>query len=1276
MNSTWPTGSPCRDSPLSPVRSPVCRGSASKTLGAPHQGSSLPQARPCRSQTLGVCITDADHEIVRPKPRRPSRSELTYSTTPTLVNNSSHHESPTQSGRVYMPATSGPACKIVKEVAEVPQAPQERSPSSAVPVTPTRGNDVMIPERDSGPGRALSSCQRAVLGPVRLAAHSGPVRSQPAFAESLERPNSHNNDVQQRARDYPSSSDENRSSGHASMSDTTGRASSSSPHSGLGVNTSGEQDFNNQQEQSLNAVPEDSRFSAGVTQRNNGRGQYGRPRHRVPNKAPPTAAPPWHGGSRVQDIQSALQQLTTRTSHSATSVGSESSSEALHNPAGGLLARHSSSLETVDTSATGADEFVWVDSHNRLVELHRAPWSARCIGRLIRHGRCRPHSDRLAPEAVPRLAQLLQRALVRIARESQRLAAALGFCSRHEIAAAMRIVLTPSLADSCIKACQRAAAMFAAPGDAGAPRRSKSSRAGLLLNIGKFQRWMTDVRLANFVHEYAAVYLCAGLENLIEESLLLCLPPQGAPPLTPVGLEQAVASRSELWGLLQPYAHLNAGRIANGTLSLPCGASSEPCLLTTCVGSARELTQLANRAQRPGCLPLGPCAIRALFYFMRCSQLENRTSGDQDLAHERAYAVLPPLGEWLRVAGTHAEHRHALSVDADDVLQAARLLLPGVDCPPRPLSLPEPIQAASTTADLSNEAARRACLHLAIQLLSSGRSEHIDQGLNLLPPQQRPKGLNVMDYEGRTALMLAVCREDDKAIQVLLDAGADIDMETPAPGPSFPGAHPVARYWTALTFACCLGRTSSAVILLERGACVEGGAGITEDRGALTPLQVACGSGHIDIVSLLLQHGANCFLSTLPTDTLCYSGSAQRGCYSAVSVAACHGKRATLLRLLRHPGAPARREVLSLQEMLAEGHQQMQQQQSASPTDTGGNKRRLRALQEAMYHSAENDHLDITMELRVLGAPWTLHSWTLSLSSAHEARSEGACSQLLRDFIQLLPEDKQQMQQLAQDCLPLLFAVFRAGKKESTMLLLADIFSTIYGKAPIPPIEEEPSNTGSKSASRIDPSFVNNPELSDVVFRVEGRIFYGHKIVLVTASPRLRAMLSSKISTSDGSPPTVQINDIRYGVFQLVMEYLYSGSGACLTQATAPRDLLELMAAASFFQLGPLLRYTEARCSALLDTENVVAMYIHSKVYNALHLLQYCQGYLLQNMVELLTYDDSVKRLLFAKKLPNHDALSGLLTTLQHRITAELEDPTSVWDYMTELTTTDLWKAT
>lgn len=66
------------------------------------------------------------------------------------------------------------------------------------------------------------------------------------------------------------------------------------------------------------------------------------------------------------------------------------------------------------------------------------------------------------------------------------------------------------------------------------------------------------------------------------------------------------------------------------------------------------------------------------------------------------------------------------------------------------------------------------------------------------------------------------------------------------------------------------------------------------------------------------------------------------------------------------------------------------------------------------------------------------------------------------------------------------------------------------------------------------------------------------------------------------------------------------------------------------------------------------------QVYNASKLMEYCQGFLLQNMVALLTYDDSVKRLLFAKKIPNHDVLSGLLTTLQKRIETRRNSQTNV----------------
>lgn len=73
------------------------------------------------------------------------------------------------------------------------------------------------------------------------------------------------------------------------------------------------------------------------------------------------------------------------------------------------------------------------------------------------------------------------------------------------------------------------------------------------------------------------------------------------------------------------------------------------------------------------------------------------------------------------------------------------------------------------------------------------------------------------------------------------------------------------------------------------------------------------------MVNLLLAHGANPFLSTQLKDTLCYSASAQRGCYSSMSVAAAHGKRAILQKLIDQPIASVNKEVLSLEEMLAEG---------------------------------------------------------------------------------------------------------------------------------------------------------------------------------------------------------------------------------------------------------------------------------------------------------------------------------------------------------------------
>lgn len=162
----------------------------------------------------------------------------------------------------------------------------------------------------------------------------------------------------------------------------------------------------------------------------------------------------------------------------------------------------------------------------------------------------------------------------------------------------------------------------------------------------------------------------------------------------------------------------------------------------------------------------------------------------------------------------------------------------------------------------------------------TGRAELLIQALSLIPPTTRYDTLN---HQGLTALMIASVRNDEAAIQTLLDAGADPNIEVPSvTHPNCPAIHPETQHWTAVTFAACKGNYQALRILLERGAHVEGGARLSEDKCTLTPLQVASGGGVVEVVSLLLAHGAHAFLSTQLKDSLCFSGSAQRGCYRLV----------------------------------------------------------------------------------------------------------------------------------------------------------------------------------------------------------------------------------------------------------------------------------------------------------------------------------------------------------------------------------------------------------
>ncbi|KAG7255611.1 hypothetical protein CRUP_010423 [Coryphaenoides rupestris] len=114
-------------------------------------------------------------------------------------------------------------------------------------------------------------------------------------------------------------------------------------------------------------------------------------------------------------------------------------------------------------------------------------------------------------------------------------------------------------------------------------------------------------------------------------------------------------------------------------------------------------------------------------------------------------------------------------------------------------------------------------------------------------------------------------------------------------------------------------------------------------------------------------------------------------------------------------------------------------------------------------------------------------------------------------------------------------------------------------------------------SAQLDPHFLNNQEMSDVTFIVEGKPFYGHRVLLITASDRFKMLLMSP--GPDGNVgKEIEISDIKYSVFQMMMSYLYCGGTESLK--TNVGELLE--------------------------------------AHGAVELSAFCEGYFLQNMPALL----------------------------------------------------------
>uniref|UniRef100_A0A3Q3F369 BTB (POZ) domain containing 11a n=1 Tax=Labrus bergylta TaxID=56723 RepID=A0A3Q3F369_9LABR len=852
-------------------------------------------------------------------------------------------------------------------------------------------------------------------------------------------------------------------------------------------------------------------------------------------------------GGAADSVRSSSVSLCCSDTHQSVSAGGNCwhLTESMHS--------RQNSLDTVNTVLAEDTEILECSGQcAKLPELEDVPWS---LGEV--EGALRKDEELMVgdppPEVLARLSALISRALVRVAREAQRLSLRYAKCTKHEIQSAIKVVLSWTISVNCITAALSALSLYnMSTGDKFS--RGKSERCGLVFSVGKFFRWMVDSRVALRIHEHAAIYLTACMESLFREVFSRVLRSalverdNGIPKFTPESLEQAISNDSEIWGLLQPYQHLICGKNSSGVLSLPeslnlhrdqqrsgrggeCPGYTqaelrtlEQSLLATRVGSIAELSDLVARAMHH-LQPLHiknpsngtpvhqkttttvhwePEALYTLCYFMHCPQMEwenpNVEPSKVSLQTERPFLVLPPLMEWIRVAVAHTEHRRSFSVDSDDVRQAARLLLPGVDCEPRQIKAEDcfcatrKLDAASTEAKFLQD--------LGFRMLNCGRTDLVKQAVNLLGPD----GINSMSEQGMTPLMYACVRGDEAMVQMLLDAGADINSEVPSTVNKHPSVYPETRQGTPLTFAVL--------------------------------------HGHVPVVQLLLDNRAN--------------------------------------------------------------------------------------VEGALQDGAEN-YTETPLQLaaaQVISVPWTLHTWLESLRTCFVQHRRPLIQGLLKDFSCI--QEEEYTEELITHGLPLMFQILRASKNEVISQQLSVIFTQCYGPFPIPKLTE----LKRKQTSRLDPHFLNNKDMSDVTFLVEGKPFYAHKVLLFTASQRFKSLLQNRPAAEN---TCIEISHVKYNIFHLVMQYLYCGGTESLHIRNT--EVMELLSAAKFFQLEALQRHCEIICSKNITTETCVDLYKHAKFLGASELTAFIEGYFLKNMVLLIELD-GFKQLLYEAPPPESPASS------------------------------------
>lgn len=171
------------------------------------------------------------------------------------------------------------------------------------------------------------------------------------------------------------------------------------------------------------------------------------------------------------------------------------------------------SPEKISNNSTNYD--TWIPM---LPQLTDVPWSLDDVSRVLRLGRARQYCRSVSPQTVDQISTLIQRPFLRIIYETERLSRRYERCTKTEMQSAIRLILSPSLAKSCLQVASKALLLYASTSES-LYDRSKRARSGLTFPVGRFFGWMVNAKITQRLYDSAAIYVSATLEYIAEETV-------------------------------------------------------------------------------------------------------------------------------------------------------------------------------------------------------------------------------------------------------------------------------------------------------------------------------------------------------------------------------------------------------------------------------------------------------------------------------------------------------------------------------------------------------------------------------------------------------------------------------------------------------------------------------------------------------------------------------------------------------------------------------------